>query len=104
MNPKKIVVVDDDPDMIALMKEVLVPSYHVLSANDGQMGLEMIRRENPDLVVLDLLMPRMHGFEVCQRIRTDERLRHTKVMISSSKSYPKDIKVATGAGADFYIV
>jgi phosphoribosyl 1,2-cyclic phosphodiesterase len=101
---KKIVLVDDDPDMLNLMSDVLSPPYDVVSAPDGQQGLDMIRKETPDLVVLDLLMPRMHGFEVCKRIREDARLKNVKVMISSSKSYPHDIKVATGAGADFYIV
>jgi phosphoribosyl 1,2-cyclic phosphodiesterase len=101
---KKIVIVDDDPDMLNLMSDVLSPPYDVLSAPDGQQGLDIIRKESPDLVVLDLLMPRMHGFEVCKRIREDDRLKNTKVMISSSKSYPLDQKVATGAGADFYIV
>jgi phosphoribosyl 1,2-cyclic phosphodiesterase/CheY-like chemotaxis protein len=101
---KKIVLVDDDPEMRALMMEILRPSYSVLEASDGQEGLETIRRESPDLVVLDLLMPRMHGFEVCKHIREDARLRNTKVMISSSKSYQQDVKVGMGAGADFYII
>jgi phosphoribosyl 1,2-cyclic phosphodiesterase/ActR/RegA family two-component response regulator len=102
---KKIVVVDDDPDMVALMTEALCPPYEVKSANDGEQGLNLIRSERPDLVVLDLLMPRMHGFEVCKRVRADESLKNTKVIISSSKSYAHDIKVATGAGgADLYMV
>jgi phosphoribosyl 1,2-cyclic phosphodiesterase len=63
-----------------------------------------VKAERPDLVILDLLMPKMHGFEVCKKIREDERLKETKVLISSSKSYVHDINTAKDAGADMYIV
>lgn len=101
---KKIVVVDDDPDIRSLLSGVLEPSYAVSTADNGLDGLEMIRRVRPDLVVLDLLMPKMHGFEVCQRIKSDASTRSIKVLISSSKSYQHDINTAKGSGADDYIV
>ncbi len=101
---KKIVIVDDDRGMRELMVDILGSSYEVRSAEDGVAGLELIQREAPDLVVLDLHMPRMHGYEVCQRLRREERLKGIKILISSSRSYPKDIEVALGAGADSYIV
>jgi len=101
---RRIVVVDDDPEMLQFVAAALRPSYDVVSAPDGAAGLEAVRRVSPDLVVLDLLMPRMHGFEVCKRIKTEPALGATKVLISSSKSYAHDIKAATEAGADGYIV
>ncbi|OGR88314.1 MAG: hypothetical protein A3J74_03175 [Elusimicrobia bacterium RIFCSPHIGHO2_02_FULL_57_9] len=101
---KKIVIVDDDPCMRELVTELLKPRYKVLSAEDGLAGLEMVKKEAPDLVVLDVLMPRMHGFEVCKRIRQDENLKDIKVLILSSKSYPHDIKTASEAGADIFVV
>jgi len=101
---KKIVVVDDDVGMLELMQDILKQEYKVLTAEDGVAGLEIIRRERPDLVVLDLLMPRMHGFEVCKKMREDESLKGVKILISSSKSYVHDIKTAQSAGADQYIV
>ncbi len=101
---KRVVVIDDDPDMRQLIQDVLSPHFAVSTAVDGVEGLELVKKSRPDLVVLDLLMPRMHGFEVCKKIREDETLRGVKVMISSSKSYLHDIKTATGAGADTYIV
>ncbi|MBI5630828.1 MAG: response regulator [Elusimicrobia bacterium] len=101
---KKIVVVDDDPAMRELIADILGPHYEVLKAEDGAAGLELVKKAMPDLVVLDLLMPRMHGFEVCQKIKADETLRRIKVLISSSKSYSKDIQTAKQAGADGYIV
>jgi len=101
---KKVIIVDDDADMLDLMTEILKPNYEVVTASDGAAGLEIIKRMHPDLVVLDLLMPRMHGFEVCKKMREDESLKNTKVLISSSKSYVHDIKTAQSAGADAYIV
>jgi phosphoribosyl 1,2-cyclic phosphodiesterase/CheY-like chemotaxis protein len=101
---KKIVVVDDDQDMRAFLVEALSPSYSVTSAEDGVLGLELVKNERPDLVILDLLMPRMHGFEVCKRIKEDSALKDTKVLISSSKSYAHDQSTAQGAGADKYLV
>jgi len=102
---KRVLVVDDDDDMRALMVMLLSSTYDVAVARDGAEGLEMARRLLPDLVVLDLLMPRMHGFEVCHHIRADAALKAVKVLISSSKSYQHDMKTAVDeTGADAYIV
>ncbi len=102
---KRVLVVDDDEDMRGLMVALLGGHYEVTAAADGLAGLETARRLRPDLVVLDLLMPKMHGFEVCRKIRADESLKSTKVLISSSKSYQHDIRTAVEeTGADGYIV
>lgn len=100
-----MVVVDDDDDMRELMAMLLRGRYEVSTACDGAEGLETVRKVRPDLLVLDLLMPRMHGFEVCQRLRADPELKSTKVLISSSKSYQHDVRTAVEeTGADGYIV
>ena len=100
-----MLVVDDDDDMRALMIMILSGRYEVSAARDGAEGLAMARIQRPDLIVLDLLMPRMHGFEVCRRVREDARLKGVKVLISSSKSYQHDVNTAVGeTGADGYIV
>ncbi|MBI4059792.1 MAG: response regulator [Elusimicrobia bacterium] len=102
---KKVVVVDDDDDMRELMCMLLRERYEVSSANDGARGLEVVRAVRPDLIVLDLLMPVMHGFEVCRRLRADPELKGTKILISSSKSYRHDMRTAVEeTGADSYIV
>lgn len=96
---------DDDEDMRALMAILLDGLCLVETAADGLEGLDLVRRVHPDLVVLDLLMPKMHGFEVCRRIRADAALADTKVLISSSKSYHNDVRTAVEeTGADDYIV
>ena len=102
---KRVVVVDDDEDMRDMMAHLLRERCEVETAEDGAAGLDLVKRVKPDLVVLDLLMPRMHGFEVCQRIRADAGLKATKVLISSSKSYQHDVNTAVEeTGADGYIV
>ena len=102
---KKVVVVDDDDDMRELMCMLLRGRYEVTPAVDGAEGLAAVRAVRPDLLVLDLLMPRMHGFEVCQRLRADPELKDTKILISSSKSYRHDVRTAVEeTGADGYIV
>ncbi len=101
---RKIVVVDDDPEMLELLSRLLAADYQVHTAADGESGLALVRRERPDLVVLDLLMPRMHGFEVCRRLREDPSLSGLKILVSSSKSYANDIATAKSAGADQYVV
>jgi DNA-binding response OmpR family regulator len=102
---RKVVVVDDDDDMRDLMAMLLKDRYEVTVAHDGVEGLDEIRKRRPDLVVLDLLMPRMHGFEVCQRVRADPELKAVKILISSSKSYQHDVRTAVEeTGADGYIV
>jgi len=102
---KKVVVVDDDDDMRELMCMLLRDRYEVSDANDGDKGLEVVRKVRPDILVLDLLMPVMHGFEVCQRMRADPALKDIKILISSSKSYAHDVRTAVEeTGADGYIV
>jgi len=102
---KKVVVVDDDEDMRHMMAHVLKERCEVATAEDGAAGLALVKSVKPDLVVLDLLMPKMHGFEVCRRIREDATLKGTKILISSSKSYTHDVKTGVEeAGADGYII
>ena len=102
---RKAVVVDDDDGMRELMVELLRDRYQVSSASDGETGLAMVKAQRPDVLVLDLLMPRMHGFEVCQRLRADPALKDLKILIASSKSYQTDMRsTCEETGADAYLV
>ena len=98
-------VVDDDDEMRELMCMLLRARYEVTSGCNGAQALELVRAVRPNLLVLDLLMPVMHGFEVCQRLRADPELKGTKILISSSKSYKQDARTAIEeTGADDYII
>lgn len=86
MQRKKTILVADDSDLILKQCATLLGAagYHVLLASDGHEALRLIREEHPDVVVLDLLMPRMTGFDVLREVRQDERVRDTIVIAISS--------------------
>lgn len=76
--------------------------HEVFSAGDGESGLQPVKEKRPDLVIPDLMMPRMHGFTVCQAVRGDPSLRHIANLATSAKSYPVDVARAHEFGADYY--
>ena len=83
----KILIIDDDPDFIAATKVVLESrAYQVCVAYDGDEGLEATRREMPDLIILDIIMPRQDGFKVCEAIKHDPQLAEIPVIILTSLS------------------
>ena len=70
----KILVIDDDPDVHGVVKKILEPkSYQMISAYDGEEGLRKVVEERPDLIILDVIMPGKHGFDVCHELKTDEK-------------------------------
>jgi DNA-binding response OmpR family regulator len=81
-NKYKILVVDDDPDIqIALTTILEVKNYEILTASDGIEGLEKVRKEKPDLIILDLLMPNMDGFAVCKELKDPRWSRYSDIPI-----------------------
>lgn len=104
---KKILVADDDEKIRSFVNELLIHmGYTVLIAGDGLEALRIIRAEKPHLIVLDLTMPRMHGYEVCKAIRSDAapEISGIKIIVVSGKNYPVDLKMAKEVGADIYLV
>ena len=101
---EKIVLIDDDPIFRRVAEKRLTSAgYRVVAAGDGKTGLQVARAEQPDLVLLDLMMPGLHGFAVIQEIRNDPVLRDTQVIVSSGKVYPVDVKKAKELGANAYL-
>lgn len=99
----KIVIVDDDADVRRIVElRLRLAGYQVFAAPDGETGLQLIRTERPHVVLLDLMMPRMHGFAVCQAIRSAPELQGIYVIVVSAKDYPLDIRKAKELGADLY--
>ncbi len=99
----KVVVVDDDADVRRVVElRLRLAGFQVFTASDGETGLQLIRAEKPRVVLLDLMMPRMHGFAVCQAIRSDPLLQGTYVIVVSAKGYALDIRKAKELGADLY--
>lgn len=105
MTKKRILVVDDEPAMVEMIKMRLEANdYDTLSANDGQNGFEIAKKEKPDLIILDLMLPKMDGFKVCGLLKSDSRYRNIPIIIFTAKAQPDDIRLSKEIGADAYIM
>lgn len=97
---KKILIVEDSKSVSTVLKEVLEADGHtVFLAGDGVAGIAMARREKPDLVLLDLLLPKLNGYEVCNALKRDNDTRHISVLVISTMDSPESIEKAKLCGA-----
>ena len=102
---KTILLIDDDEICRAPAAELLRRNdWHVLEAEDGESGLQLALQHRPDVILCDLLMPRVNGYQVCRAVREQLELRHTKVIVVTGRDYVADRKSAEEAGADDYLV
>jgi len=100
----KIVIVEDSKAISTVLKEVLEAEGHtVKNASDGVNGLAMIRREKPDLVLLDLLLPKLNGYDVCKAVMMDGRTRHIPVLIMSTLDTPESRMKLQASGARHFM-
>lgn len=89
--PKKIVYIEDDIEMTYLIKMILErKGYEIISTNNGLEGFELVEKENPDLVLLDLMMPEIDGWEIFQQIRSNSKTENIPVIVISAKAQPID--------------
>lgn len=101
----RILIVEDEPDVLLLLENRVKGAGHdVVSATNGEEGLTLVATEKPDLVVLDWMMPRRDGIEVCEEIRASDPDHRTKVLMLTARSQQSDVDRAMEAGADDYIV
>jgi len=104
MSNKKILVADDEPNIVISLEYLLKrEGYAVLIARDGQEALDTIARDKPDLVLLDVMMPKKTGFEVCQEVRANEALHGIKILMLTAKGRDTDVAKGTALGADAYM-
>jgi len=100
-----IVVVDDDADILGLLEYKLTAAGHQVTAEaDGEAGLAAIHEVKPDLVVLDWMMPRMTGIEVCLELRKDPELADVPVLFLTAKAQESDVQRGFAAGGNDYVV
>lgn len=101
---KKILVVDDEQELVGLIQARLEASgYTVFVAYDGQEALEKARDEKPDLILLDVMMPKMDGYQVCRFLKFDENYQHIPVILLTARGQERDKVVGKEVGADDYI-
>ena len=100
----KILIADDEPNIVISLEYLLQrEGYAVLVARDGQEALDTIAREQPALVLLDVMMPHKTGFEVCQAVRADEALQGTKILMLTAKGRETDLAKGLALGAHAYM-
>jgi pilus assembly protein CpaE len=99
-----ILIIDDDPDVIRLVEFALKRAhYGVLTASDGESGLAITQARHPDLVIADVMMPKLNGYEFCRRVRAQKELANIPILVFSARFQPIDRQTALEAGANDYL-
>jgi two-component system, OmpR family, alkaline phosphatase synthesis response regulator PhoP len=103
----KVLIVDDDPLIRNLLGQILEPfeekGVKILTASNGLIAIESVRRDCPDIVLLDVMMPKMNGFEVCSILKKDPAISGVHIIMLTAKGQEIDKNKAIGIGADSYI-
>jgi len=101
---KKVLIVDDEPNIVAALEYLLQrKGYEIRIAADGEEALRQVRSFAPDLVLLDVMMPRQSGYEVCQRIRERPEWSGVRIVMLSAKGREAEVSKGLSLGADLYI-
>lgn len=101
---KTVLIADDEPNIVISLEFLLQrEGYHVLVARDGQEALDTIALMAPDLVLLDVMLPRVSGYEVCQQIRENPAVAGTKVLMLTAKGREVEVSKGMALGADAYV-
>jgi len=102
---KKILIADDEPSIVAAVEFLLQRNgYDVCVARDGEEALRLIETSHPDLVLLDVMMPRKSGYEVCMRMRERADWRDIKIIMLSARGRDAEVSRGMSAGADVYVI
>lgn len=102
--PPLILIVDDNPANVEILQmRLLANDYDIITATDGRMGLDMAREMLPDLILLDIMMPKIDGLEVCRRLKSDMDLPFMPIILVTAKSESKDVVAGLEAGGDEYL-
>src|SRR4030043_922735 len=104
MSPKKILVGDDEVDLVETVRFPLeLEGFDVLVSYNGEDGLNQARKEKPDLIILDLMLPKLDGYKVCRLLKFDERYKDIPILMLTAKTQEKDKILGKETGAEEYI-
>ncbi len=102
--PKEILIVDDEPSIVVPIQFLMEQQgYNVMVAENGESALDIIYKYKPDLILLDIMLPRIDGYEVCEIVRLDPRYRDIKIIFLTAKGREVEIAKGLALGADAYI-
>lgn len=101
---KRILIVDDEPDNLFFMKDRLeVEGYEVLQAADGEEALGVVQETIPDLILLDIMMPKRNGYQVCRELKNNGRLKVIPIIMLTAKAQESDLFWGKESGCDDYV-
>jgi two-component system alkaline phosphatase synthesis response regulator PhoP len=104
MGSAAVLIADDNPQILELLEAYLEPlSVRVLTARDGQEALDAVENDQPDLILLDIMMPKRSGFEVCRMLKDDPRYRDIPIIMVTALNEVADMERARECGADHFL-
>ena len=104
MDKEKILLIEDEKDMVyAVNIQLEAEGYSVVNAYDGLDGFEKAKSEKPDLIILDLMLPKIDGYKVCRMLKFDDKYKDIPIIIFTSRAQGPDNKISKSVGADAYI-
>lgn len=105
MSKKKVLIVDDEPDIVETIRFSLeYENIECLSAYDGEEALQKARKENPDLIILDIMLPKINGYKISRLLKFDKNFRAIHIIMLTARTQEKDIQLGRETGADEYII
>ena len=104
MDKKRILIVDDEKDIVEPIQFRLeVEGFECLVANDGEEALLKAKRENPDLILLDIMLPKINGYKISRLLKFDESYKHIPIIMLTARAQKNDIELGEKTGADEYV-
>jgi DNA-binding response OmpR family regulator len=99
---KKMLIVEDEETVLTLLSTIFsfFKEYEILLARDGEEAFRIVREDIPDIILLDIQLPKMNGYELCKVVKSDTTMSHTKVLMLSGMAQESDLQKAQEAGAD----
>jgi two-component system alkaline phosphatase synthesis response regulator PhoP len=105
LNRNKILLIDDEVGLLKVYRDYFqFKGYEVITAEDGEQGLRMARQEKPDLIILDVMLPKLDGFNVCRLLKFDENHREIPIIMLTARGTERDRAIGNETGADVYLV